>query len=130
MVPQAAPAPDPVVVPSETQLSPSMVTGSPEPDNRTADDFFDPPEPKQVFKDAPPKDSLPPVPASVKGGAVAIFKSSFFGRWYYERKIVKETGVTTRQRIKRYNAMHDGESDTDTTTPSGKVSTAHDKTSS
>lgn len=102
-----------------------QVIAIPEPDvdSRTADDFFDPPEPRQVFKDDPPRNPSPPVPSSIKDGVIATIRASFVGRWFMEKKHVSETGMTTRQRIKRYNAMHDGELNTDTTTVTGKVST-------
>lgn len=109
---------EPLFEPQDIQVA------EPEVDNRTADDFFDPPEPRQIFKDSPSRDPSPPVPSSIKDGAVTMIKASFLGRWFVEKKHIKETGMTTRQRMKRYNAMHDGESNTDTTTITGKVAAA------
>ncbi len=53
------------------------------------------------------------VPSSILGGAINRVKSSFVLRWYCEKKKIVETGITTRQRIKRYNAMYEGKADPD-----------------
>jgi len=53
------------------------------------------------------------VPSSILGGAINRIKSSFILRWYCEKKKIAETGITTRQRIKRYNAMYEGKADPD-----------------
>lgn len=47
---------------------------------------------------------IPPMPLSIKGAALAWLRASPVGRWRTERNTVKETGLTTRQRIKRYDA--------------------------
>ena len=48
---------------------------------------------------------------SVKDAAKTRVKVSFLGRWFREKQVVKETGLTTRQRIKRYDAMMTVEKD-------------------
>ena len=70
---------------------------------------------------APERKPAPAIPPSIKEAAFMRAKASFIGRFFVEKKLIKATGITTRQRIKRYDAMHNSETNADTTTVSGKV---------
>ena len=57
------------------------------------------------------------VPSSILGGAINRIKSSFILRWYCEKKKIAETGITTRQRIKRATPLRLARQLTDTPKP-------------
>jgi len=114
-----------------TPVDKGIIRTTPLPTNDAGlDDLFEdiPGEAEEVFpmtarmeKDSPPRGMSPPVPLSVTESARAWLKTSFLGRWFSEKKLISETGITTRQRIKRFDAMHNSQEGTDSTTTSGKV---------
>ena len=55
--------------------------------------------------DLPPKDPTPIMPLSIKEAAITRIRVSFLGRFFAEKKVLKETGMTTHQRVKRYDAQ-------------------------